>query len=298
LIAANKGIKEAEEQLSKYDIEQYIESSDLEFALYRANRKDLNAMLLVAQYFLKQEKSEAIDWLNMLAEKKVVEAFRLLGDIYAEGKCGVEKNYAEAAKWYEKGESAGDNIATRKLIFLYADSLVGGEKAKDIAKEKATQFVEKNKNVPKTQKELYQDILLLNKILGDINFQKKEYRQAIKHYNFYIRNYEDSLQSPDYLIESFYNMGRSSAGMKNWEEAAHYLDLALSTTKQYEKILSNPKSKKADILYERGCVAFEAYKLKQENIYKVCEFFQLARELGKPTPEEIRTECIIGKSGG
>ena len=60
----------------------------------------------------------------MTAEQGLVQAQRLLGNIYM-GHSGVPKDYAEAARWYQKAADQGDALSqdTLGFMFFYGDGV-------------------------------------------------------------------------------------------------------------------------------------------------------------------------------
>ena len=71
-----------------------------------------------------QGTSEALKWYRRAAEQGLVQAQRLLGNIYM-GHSGVPKDYAEAARWYQKAADQGDALSqdTLGFMFFYGDGV-------------------------------------------------------------------------------------------------------------------------------------------------------------------------------
>ncbi|GAB4337073.1 MAG: hypothetical protein OHK0038_15370 [Flammeovirgaceae bacterium] len=291
LKAANAGIKDAEERLSKYNILQFIKSSDLDYVTYRANRGDTDAILLLSKYYIKVGNDEALDWLKKLADKGNIEAYRLLGEIYLEGKCGLNKNYLEAAKWFEKAENQNDLPSIKQLALMYLDTLIGKENSQQLAQQKSIKYLENiKKSNPKSP-----DILLFTKILADISFRQKDFQSAILHYENYIKNYQDSLNTIKDLIQSLENKAFSYTQLNKWQNAAFELDAALSQLEAHQSEFGNLFSlKKGDLLLQRGLVSLKLVESKNENIFQACEYFQIAKSLGKAIPEEAKVKCMTG----
>lgn len=66
-----------------------------------------------------QSYKEAVKFWTMAANKSSPEASLALGRTYSQGREGVEKNPAEAAKWFRKAGEAGNAEAQAELAGLY-----------------------------------------------------------------------------------------------------------------------------------------------------------------------------------
>jgi hypothetical protein len=291
LKAANAGIRSAEERLSKYDILKFIKSTDLEYVTFKANRGDTDAILLLSKYYVKIGDDEALDWLKKLADKGNLEAYKILGEIYLEGKCGLTKNYSEAGKWFEKAESQGDLFATKQLAFMYLDTLIGKENAQNLAQQKVNKYLESLKKSDSKNA----DILFFTKILADISFRQKDFQNAILHYGNFIKNYQDTLHTAKDLIQSLENKAFSYTQLNKWQNAAFDLDAALSQLEAHKEEFKGAfTSKKGDLFLQRGLVSLKLIETKNETVFQACEYFQQAKSLGKTIPDEARTKCMMG----
>lgn len=76
----------------------------------------------------RQDLSEAVKWLGMAADNGIGQAAMLNGEIYGKGGPGLEPDFAEAVKWYEKAVELGNNKdAAMTLAGYYADGGPGME---------------------------------------------------------------------------------------------------------------------------------------------------------------------------
>jgi TPR repeat protein len=81
-----------------------------------------SAMMEVSERFFRSRNYEnveqVIDYLKILAERKIGRAMLLLGNIYYTGK-GVEQSYKEAIKWYEMAAEQHESYGWCNLGYCY-----------------------------------------------------------------------------------------------------------------------------------------------------------------------------------
>lgn len=72
-------------------------------------------------YDIQCDMGKAATWFHKAAEHGVADAQVAWGDILESGECGVERDYSEAFKWYEKAAALRHPIALMKVAERYVD---------------------------------------------------------------------------------------------------------------------------------------------------------------------------------
>jgi TPR repeat protein len=78
---------------------------------------------------------KAVEWLTLAADESLIQSQLRMGDLYYEGKFGVDKNYKKAESWYKLAASQGDKLAYKKLSLIYRIGGYGVDRNNDAYKE-------------------------------------------------------------------------------------------------------------------------------------------------------------------
>jgi TPR repeat protein len=84
---------------------------------------------------------KAMDWLILASENNNADAQMKLGDIYYEGKFGLEIDYKQALEWYKRA-SHDDKFAAKKMSMIYRAGGYGVERDDDAYKAAMKSFYE------------------------------------------------------------------------------------------------------------------------------------------------------------
>lgn len=105
--AAEQGHKRATDNLE--------ELKKMEPLLHAAGKGDAEAQCKLGEMYRWRNNPEALKWLKLAADQGQVEAMYELGDIYGDGKCGVERNEEEAVQWFTRAADQGHLFAKQSL---------------------------------------------------------------------------------------------------------------------------------------------------------------------------------------
>lgn len=104
---------------------------------YRAGLANLFLSVLGEKEFTVEN---GLRWLNIAAENGSIDAEIRLGDIYYEGRHGIPKNFLLAEKYYTSAANKNEQIAYRKLSFLYRTGGHGVERNDKLYKQNMEKY--------------------------------------------------------------------------------------------------------------------------------------------------------------
>ena len=289
LSAANDGVEEALLKLDKFDIDQYISSSDLEAVKYKAHRADPAAQFKLGMYKLNQlNDSSALEWLEKAAQNGKPQAYLELAEIYAKGKCDQKINYVKAYDWYVLANRA--KVKDRRLNVGLASSFFKSKRYQlDTITRRGVKWSITHINI-------YKRVLNLNKrkvepaifdYLGDLYVLDSVHNQAITAYSDYIKfSSSDSLKCDLTLIQVLkkralaYQVFGDETSYKNALIDAEYALLL------FKDCTIQDKNLEGELYYIIGDL-----NLLSNDKSKACQNFVKAEKLGYKLKEGLKNSC-------
>lgn len=285
--AANGGISLARHYLSKYDLGKYYDKNALPYVEYKAGGGDVAEQLRLGKYFSQKNSPKAIKWLAEAAKNGKVEASRMLGDIYLNGKCQTRIDYEKSFAWYTNAAEKKDLKSTKQLAYLYSKNFASehGNYLKTAFKY-ANQYIDlaKKDSTVALDPRIYE-------ILGNVHFKAGEYKNAIVHYSSYLSGYEEKTDTPLLFIEAIKQRGEAYFKLRNFNSAALDAELGLAQLKTYEK----HRTIAENFSYIKGLLAYLQAKsilsTKDKEVYKACFLLIQAEKDGVVVDEKYKQFC-------
>ncbi len=286
LQAANNEFELAMYRLSQYNINKYINENDLEYVKYKATNGDTNEQLKLGKYYYKANDSQAVDWLTKAANNGILEAQKLLADIYLYGKCNIAVNYPACFTWYLKAADKNDLESIRQLAYLYSKNLNGDT---DNYLEKAFQRANQYIRLAKKDTSVAIDIKIY-RILGDIYFKAQDYASSVINYTDYITGYEEGADQPLHLVETIEQRAKAYFKLGKYESSETDAEIAQIQLENFK----NDPSIQPNYKYIDGLLIYLQAKalLNLGHIYKACALFQKAKTSGVVIDQEYDQSCM------
>ncbi|KXX67231.1 tetratricopeptide repeat protein [Flammeovirga sp. SJP92] len=289
--AANHGVYSAKVALKQYDISKYLDKSDLEYATYLANQGNLEAQLMLGKYYFKKEKLSAINWLSKAAGQNSAEAELYLGDIYKDGKCQTAQDLGKAENHYQKAIALGNQDAYLKMAQLYAyqknNQEVSASASKPEAMNYASQYMTRSVAVDSKDTDTNPEAYL---IIADIQIQEKNYVEAIKQYDLYIKSFDEANGNHKEFIDVLNKQANAYASIDEVNSALLQIDIALAKSDDFSQLKGFKEEYsniKGELFYTQAALLFQ-----KGDKYKACNGFQKAKALGIKIESKYEDLCM------
>ncbi|NME72063.1 SEL1-like repeat protein [Flammeovirga aprica] len=289
--AANHGVYSAKVALKQYDISKYLDKSDLEYATYLANQGNLEAQLMLGKYYFKKGTLSAVNWLSKAAGQNSAEAELYLGDIYKDGKCQTAQDLTKAEIHYQKAIALGNQEAYLRMAQLYAyqkkNSEVNATASQPEAMNYASQYMTRSVSVDSKNTNANPEAYL---IIADIQNQEKNYVEAIKQYDLYIKSFDEANGNHKEFIEVLNKQAMAYASIDEVSSALLQIDIALAKSDDFSQLKGfkdDYSNIKGGLFYTQATLLF-----KKGDKYKACNGFQKAKALGIKIESKYEDLCM------